>query len=388
MATLDAWPTPDAAVQYNWITSSFEPPLPEQLMLALEGDTEILLPDDGTVTLLATESGSQLFVSGFGLGIGKKSERIVIRRKGEVCAQLPLIKLQELVIGSRGVSLSSDLIEELCQRGIRIAFLSGGGRPFALLTSPLLNATVETRRAQFAAREGAIGAGISRWIVAGKLRNQERLLRYFARTREGPVAAALLETAATLRRLRRSAESVEGETPDAVRPSLLGFEGVGGRLYWEQLSSLVPDAGFEGRVHRGPGDAVNAALNYGYGIVMAHVWGAALNAGLEPFAGFIHVDRSGKPSLVLDLVEEFRQPVVDRAIFGWLAKGGRLTLRAGMLDGPSKEEVAARVLGRLNARERHRGKEHEVRSIVQMQARLLASAVRGMRDYRPFSFTW
>ena len=357
-------------------------------MLPLEGDTETVLPDDGTVTLLATESGSQLFLSGFGLWVGKKSERIVVRRKGEVCAQLPLIKLQELVIASRGVSLSSDLIEELCQRGIRIAFLSGGGRPFALLTSPLLNATVETRRAQFAAREGTRGAGIARWIVTGKLRNQERLLRYFARTREGPVAAELLDTAATLRRLRRSAEQVEGETPDAVRPSLLGLEGVGGRLYWEQLASLVPDTGFEGRVHQGPGDAVNAALNYGYGIMMAHVWGATLNAGLEPFAGFIHVDRSGKPSLVLDLVEEFRQPVVDRAIFGWLAKGGRLTLRGGMLDGPSKEEVAARVLRRLNARERHRGKEHEVRSIVQMQARLLASAVRGLRDYRPFSFTW
>ena len=46
-----------------------------------------------------------------------------------------------------------------------------------------------------------------------------------------------------------------------------------------------------------------------------------MNAGLEPFAGFLHVDRSGKPSLVLDLMEEFRQPVVDRAILSWLNKG-------------------------------------------------------------------
>jgi len=52
-----------------------------------------------------------------------------------------------------------------------------------------------------------------------------------------------------------------------------------------------------------------------------------MNAGLEPFAGFLHVDRSGKPSLVLDLMEEFRQPVVDRAIFSWLNKGGVLTLQ-------------------------------------------------------------
>jgi CRISPR-associated protein Cas1 len=113
-----------------------------------------------------------------------------------------------------------------------------------------------------------------------------------------------------------------------------------------------------------------------------------MNAGLEPFAGFLHVDRSGKPSLVLDMVEEFRQPVVDRAILTWLNKGGRLGLAKGMLDGESKESVAARVLLRLNATEEHKGKTHEVRSIIQMQARRAASALRGSKDYRPFTFQW
>jgi CRISP-associated protein Cas1 len=123
-------------------------------------------------------------------------------------------------------------------------------------------------------------------------------------------------------------------------------------------------------------------------MLYAHVWGAVMNAGLEPFAGLLHVDRSGKPSLVLDLVEEFRQPVVDRAIFTWMNKGGRLTLERGLLDNRSREEVAARVLTRLTAVEQHRGKRHEVRSIVQMQARLAAGAFRGLRTYRPFAFQW
>ena len=113
-----------------------------------------------------------------------------------------------------------------------------------------------------------------------------------------------------------------------------------------------------------------------------------MNAGLEPFAGFMHVDRSGKPSMVLDLVEEFRQPVVDRAVLTWLNKGGKLTLVKGMLDGASREEVAARVMLRMNTAERHRGKNHEVRSIIQMQARLAASALRGQKEYRPFAFQW
>ena len=384
-----AVPRKPPATQYNWITARYES-APEQLELALLPPVEdIVLPKDDTVTLLATENGSQLLVSGFGLFVGKKGERLVVKKGKAVCAQVPFLRLQEVIVGSAGVSLSSDLIEDLCSRGIRLAFLNSSGKPIALVTSPMLTATVETRRAQLEAYTSQRGADLCRWIVAGKLRNQEKLLRYFAKSREGEPRQSLERTASAIRKLRQAALAVEGASTDAVRPALMGFEGTAGRMYWREVGQLLPDElGFEGRQHQGPGDAVNAALNYGYGILYSHVWGAVMNAGLEPFAGFLHVDRSGKPSLVLDLVEEFRQPVVDRAILTWLNKGGRLTIIKGLLDGASREAVASRVLLRLIASETHRGKQHQVRSIVQMQARLAASAVRGLRDYRPFTFKW
>jgi CRISPR-associated protein Cas1 len=381
-------PRKPPATQYNWITTRYESP-PEQLELPLPPLDDIVLPKDDTVTLLATENGSQLLVSGFGLFVGKKGERLVVKKGKAVCAQVPFLRLQEVIVGSAGVSLSSDLIEDLCARGVRLAFLNSSGKPIALVTSPMLTATVETRRAQLEAYTTQRGADLCRWIVAGKLRNQEKLLRYFAKSREGEFRQSLEHAASAVRKLRQAALAVEGACTDAVRPALMGFEGTAGRMYWREVGRLLPDElGFEGRQHQGPGDAVNAALNYGYGILYSHVWGAVMNAGLEPFAGFLHVDRSGKPSLVLDLVEEFRQPVVDRAILTWLNKGGRLTIVKGLLDGASREAVASRVLLRLIATETHRGKQHQVRSIVQMQARLAASAVRGLRDYRPFTFKW
>ncbi|MBS1873462.1 MAG: CRISPR-associated endonuclease Cas1 [Acidobacteria bacterium] len=379
---------PPASAQLNWITGDYEVE-PEQLTLDLPTLDDTALPDDGTVTLLATENGAQLLVSGFGLFIGKKGERVTVRQGKSVCAQVPFFRLQEVVIGSKGVSFSSDLIEELCRRGIRIACLDATGKPFALVTSPMLTATVETRKAQLAAPGNRRGAELCRWVVAGKLHNQEKLLLYFAKSRDGGQRESLQAAAAAIRRLRKSALSVDGDSADSVRPALMGLEGTGGRVYWGQIGAMLPeDYGFTGRWHSGPPDAVNAALNYGYGILYSHVWGATMNAGLEPFAGFMHVDRSGKPSMILDLVEEFRQPVVDRAILSWLNKGGRLAMSKGLLDGESREEVASRVLLRLNATEPHRGKAHQVRSIIQMQARLAASAVRGFREYRPFAFKW
>jgi CRISPR-associated protein Cas1 len=379
---------PPAAAQFNWITGALDI-TPEQIELPLPLLDDAVLPLDNTVTLLATENGSQLFVSGFGLFVGKKSERVVVRQGKSVCAQVPLMRLQEIIIASRGVTFSSDLLEELCERGIRVAYLTSSGKPFALITSPMLTATVETRKAQLEACKNELGADLCRWIVAGKLHNQEKLMRYFAKSRDGERKSALEAAAASLRRLRRSALTVPGASPADARAELMGLEGTGGRLYWKQIGNMLPDhLGFTGRSHQGASDGVNAAINYGYGILTSHVWGAVMNAGLEPFAGFLHVDRSGKPSLVLDLMEEFRQPVVDRAIFSWLNKGGQLNLQKGLLDGASRESVASRVLLRLTSVEAHRGKQHQIRSIVQMQARLAASAVRGLRPYRSFSFKW
>jgi len=133
---------PPAAAQYNWVTGNLDI-APEQIELSLPPVDDTILPKDDTVTLLATENGSQLFISGFGLFVGKKSERVVVRKDKSICAQVPFMRLQEIVIASRGVSLSADLLEELCNRGIRIACLNSSGKPFALITSPMLTARLK-----------------------------------------------------------------------------------------------------------------------------------------------------------------------------------------------------------------------------------------------------
>src|SRR5216683_1212496 len=88
---------PPTAAQYNWITGALDV-VPEQMVLPLPPVDDAILPDDRSVILLATENGSQLFVSGFGLFIGKKSERVVVKQGKAVCAQVPFMRLQEIVI--------------------------------------------------------------------------------------------------------------------------------------------------------------------------------------------------------------------------------------------------------------------------------------------------
>lgn len=306
--------------------------------------------------------------------------------------ELPFFRISEIVVASGGVMLSSDLIKECCERGIRVSFLSSNGRPYAMLSSPMLTATVVTRREQMAAYGDRRGLEIAKAVVRGKLTNQANLLKYFGKyVKEANPEAfrQLSEVIAGLEAEKAEAERVTGERVDDVRARLMGVEGAAGRLYWTGVKLLLSDrVSFETREHRGATDPVNSALNYGYGILYTQVWGALMNAGLEPFAGFLHVDRPGKPSLVLDLIEEFRQPVVDRAVIASVSKGVKLEVREGMLTEGSRRAVADSVLKRLEGEVAFRGRRYRLKSVVQIQARNLAGFLRGDGAYRSFAFKW
>ena len=379
--------------QFNLFTGQAEPirfDVPE----AAEG-IEVRI-DEG-ISMVKGESGETVILTGFGLYLGKKSERLTVRaRGGKVIWQFPFFGLQEVVIASRGISLSSDLIESLCERGTRICFLKGGrgaGEPFAMLHSPALGATIKTRREQLLALGDGRSVAISRAIIDGKIRNQRSLLLYFGKYLKDKDPArfeALTKAVISLLALAKKAAAVEAASIQDCRDTLTGIEGTAGRIYWDVVAEIVRDrATFLGRERRGATDEINSLLNYGYGILYAQVWGAVVNAGLDPFAGYLHVDRPGKPSLVLDLVEEFRQPVVDRVVIAHVNLGEPIKMTAGMLETETRMTIADKVLGRLDAREMFEGKTYQVRSIIQMQARSIASFLRGDREkYRAFRFKW
>ncbi len=133
---------------------------------------------------------------------------------------------------------------------------------------------------------------------------------------------------------------------------------------------------------------MNSLLNYGYGILYNRVLSAATRAGLDPFAGFVHTDRPGKPSLVLDLIEEFRAPIVDRAIVGALGTGFKVGMDDERLDEKTRKLVSERVRERLSTRVTHRGRKQTLENIMHAQARSVASFVRDGVLYKPFVGSW
>lgn len=211
-----------------------------------------------------------------------------------------------------GPSTVSPPALDLCwEHGVAVNYLNEWGRLHARMTG-VADTSVTLRRAQFrAADDPAKCAGIARQIIAGKLQNSRNSLLRAARESDSPAEQAALNavTDALAGQIRSLAEIRELET---VR----GAEGLGSAQYFSVFSLLLKqqrDAfAFSGRSRRPPRDRINCLLSFLYALVRHDCIAALTAAGLDPFVGFLHVDRPNRPSLALDLMEEFRPWLADR----------------------------------------------------------------------------
>lgn len=362
----------------------------EPANLAEDGEQKL---EDG-LAVVKSPSGLSVLVDGYGFKLSKKSERLVVKKsKGKAVWEFPIENVSDIFVLRNGSYLSSDLIGEAAERGTAIHILEPGGRPLAALSASSLTAVIETKRAQIRAETTKKGASLAIAFASGKILNQSRLLRYFAKyltQTDAERANTIKQTALELLRTRRQIQRLEPTGVSEIRETIMGSEGSAANQYWNAVRLIIQDkVNFEGRFHQGAQDPVNCMLNYGYGILYAQIWSAVLRAGLEPYAGFLHTDRPGKPSLVLDLVEEFRAPIVDRTVIAMINLGQIAKLEDGKMNLDSRVELADKIFKRLETRETIGGKSFQVRSIIQMKAREVASFLCGRSAaYKSFRFKW
>ncbi len=328
-----------------------------------------------------------------GLFVGKFQERLRVIRGGEVVQQAPLMHLESVTLVGTGVTISTDAIAACTEHGVPIVLLDALGSVSATIYASGLTGTVLTRREQLLAYYDERGVALARAFTLGKLANQAHTLRYWANNRDDAHpddARELAVNAFLIDELSQQVEALPEMPLEEARAALMGFEGQAATLYWEGARRLAPtEYGWTGRIGRGATDPLNSLLNYGYGILYAEVERALVLAGLDPYGGFLHADRPGKPSLTLDLIEEFRQLVVDRVVFGLAARRYRVEQdEFARLAPDTRRDFAAKIKHQLEGKTRYEGRARlAVRHILQLQARHIATAVRRERPYTPFILT-
>jgi CRISP-associated protein Cas1 len=285
---------------------------------------------------------------------------------------------------------------QLCaEHGVLLSFLSENGEFLARVQGQVAG-NVLLRRAQHRWADSAErSAGVSRALVAGKVANCRTLMLRSARERDGGGEAAILRGAAgELGRL------VDGLERCHVVASLRGREGEAGRIYFGAFDALITaedeEFRFRGRSRRPPLDAVNALLSFLYTLVAHDVTAALESVGLDPYVGFLHEDRPGRPGLALDLMEEFRPALGDRLALALLNRrqvrpsGFRKTESgAVMMDDATRKEVLVAYQQRKQTEVEHPFLEERlpIGLLPHAQALLLARHIRGDIDaYPPYVF--
>lgn len=373
---------PDETAVSMWLGADASEP--EQLALfSLDDDGEQEPPPrlrQGDVRRLvpARDDLRPLYITGHGLSVGKSGEVLQIKDRGKLVQEARIGEISQVnLLGS--VQVTAAAIQGLCWAEKPIAHFTFGGW-FHGLTQGLGLKNVFLRKDQFRrAEEREFCLRFARDLVASKIRNQRVLLQ---RNHLEPPATAL-------RLLKRFSEQA-GAAADLEE--LLGIEGVAARFYFENFAGMLKVEGddavgfdFRDRNRRPPRDPVNALLSFAYSLLTKDLTIVCHAIGFDPFIGFYHQPRFGRPALALDLMEGFRPIVADSTVLtaintrmvtsdDFFGVGGAVSLKPA-----GRKRFLHAYEQRMDALVTHPlfGYRVSYRRVLEVQARLLARLVSG-----------
>ncbi|SFZ98438.1 Retron-type RNA-directed DNA polymerase [hydrothermal vent metagenome] len=278
---------------------------------------------------------SEIVVSDVGAFLGFSQGKIKVKVKGKIVLEAPVNRVKRILLLNKQSSLSSYLIYECSKRKIDIDFIERSV-PYAMLTyhhhvSPALH-MVQLKN-YFSPK----GFEYAREVVHTKSRNQINLIKYLNRRRKNPI---LKEKIDLMQKLYLGIKTAKD------KKSLMGVEGIISMQYWAAFGEVLGIEGFI-RTHQNSKDELNQALNYGYAILYNRIQSALIHEGLNLYYPLYHSVQSNKPTLVYDMVEAFRQPVVDREILALLNRGQVLSQSNGRLSKASIKLIVQNIQERL-----------------------------------------
>ncbi|QGJ70644.1 CRISPR-associated endonuclease Cas1 [Planctomycetales bacterium 10988] len=322
----------------------------------------------------ARDDALPLYVMEQGARIGKDGERLSIQAKKKTLREVKLMDISQVSLFGN-VQISSQALRELASRGVPVCYFSYGGW-FQAMTSGLCHKNIDLRQKQFAlaAKDGE-SLKYAKQFVAGKIKNCRTLLRRNLPVKKDVCLSRLSE-------LHQQASQVNSVD------SLLGLEGMAAKIYFANFGRLLKNKqtfSVTGRNRRPPTDPVNCLLSFLYAILCKELTVTLQAVGFDPMLGFMHRPRYGRPSLALDLAEEFRPLIADSTTLmlinngevgdsNFLSRAGAVTLTTA-----GRKSVIAAYERRMDSLATHPifGYRISYRRILEVQARLLARAVAG-----------
>jgi CRISPR-associated protein Cas1 len=334
-----------------------------------------------------------LYVTTEGAWLRKDGANIVMEVEKEARARVPVHMLESLVCIGR-VAVSPQLLGFCSEQGISICYLTPNGKFLARVEGPV-SGNVLLRREQYRRSDDpARCASVVRHLLAGKIHTQRAVLARGWRD-HGDKLTDVPAFQHALKRLKRIPQRLLIESDVDV---LRGLEGEAAQAYFGVFDQLIradsPMLRFGGRNRRPPRDAFNALLSFLYTLLTHDCRSALETVGLDPAVGFLHRDRPGRPSLALDMAEEFRPLLGERLALSLINRKQLNQSDFRQMENGAvllKDDARKAVLVAYQERKREElqhvfiGEKVAIGLFPYLQAQLLARHLRGDLDsYPPF----
>ncbi len=331
-----------------------------------------------------------LFVTTPEAFLSRDGENVVVKVENKERFRIPVHNIEGIV--SMGFMGASPSLMSLCaERKVALSFVSEGGRFLGRVSGPV-SGNVLLRRKQYRVADDEDAAlELAKLFIAGKIANSKTVLQRALRDHQGVVNPVALEEAVSTLSIKQKQVLIASNANE-----LRGYEGESAMTYFSVFDQLIlhqkDDFKMEGRNRRPPLDNVNALLSFVYTLLMHEVRAALESVGLDPCVGFLHVDRPGRQSLALDMMEEFRPFLADRLVLSLInrkqiSKGGFVKQPTGgiIMDDSTRKEVITAWQKRKQEEITHPFLEERIPIglLPYSQALLMARYLRGDLDNYP-----
>lgn len=316
---------------------------------------------------------STLHINSFGLTLGISKNKFVLKEYGKVKQTYPFDKISRIILEGKGISISTDIIKKAVENNITIDFLNKDAISYASLITYKASTTQKIQK-QSMVLNTTLHLYLAKSFIKGKAKNQINYLKYLNKYHK-ILDSNIKKMELTYKNIQKASTTNE----------VMGYEGSISVMYWDSIK-LILEVPFEARVTFGAKDIVNSSLNYAYAILYGKVQHSLVYAGLSLNISFLHALDEQKPTLVYDMIEEFRTFVVDRTIFSMLNKNEPIKLdKNGLLNTKSKQLISKNIKEKLGSYTMWKKESVKVENIIQTQCYKLSKAIDEQSEtYKPF----
>ena len=328
----------------------------------------------------------KIIIDGYNKSIHKKDNQLQVHEKDKIIDSIKASEINDITIQGKG-HITFDALNLIAEHNIKLIAINPRGEITYTIQSPHIQ-NIILKKQQYKLSENKKGIQISCELIKSKIKNQKGVLKSLNKNKQLKIVSNI--------RLKMDEYIKQINTLDLddnnIKMQIMGIEGKASNDYWNAVKNFIPkEIEFNSRTKK-PTDLLNSMLNYGYAILASQITKSILTNGLDSYCGFLHYDQMNRSSLTFDLIEPFRQQIVDKTVISLInrkqIKTSDLDKRNNLLKLEARKLIINKIFDKLFSTITFNDKTMSYLEIIELQSKNIVNTLMNDEEFNGFYLTW